>query len=36
MISPEACLREPLKLLCIDLGGRAVSARVMVLKRFVD
>ena len=36
MIGSEACLHQPLKLLCIDLGGGVVSARVMILKGLVD
>ena len=36
MVGPEACLHQPLKLLCIDLGGGVVSARVMILKGLVD
>jgi len=36
MVGSEACLHQPLKLLCIDLGGRVVSARVMILKSLVD
>jgi len=36
MVGSEACLHQPLKLLCIDLGGRVVSARVMILKDLVD
>ena len=36
MIGSEACLRKPLKLLCLDLGGGVVSARVMILKGLVD
>ena len=36
MIGSEACLRQPLKLLCIDLGGGVVSARVVILKSLVD
>ena len=36
MIGSEACLQKPLKLLCLDLGGGVVSARVMILKGFVD
>src|SRR5262249_30335845 len=36
IIGSEACLCQPLKLLCIDLGGGVISARVMVLKGLVD
>jgi putative ABC transport system substrate-binding protein len=36
MIGSEACLHQPLKLLCIDLGGRVISARVMFLKGLVE
>src|SRR5215831_11332095 len=36
MIGSEACLCQPLKLLCLDLGGRVVPARVMILKSLVD
>ena len=36
MTGSEACLCQPLKLLCIDLGGGVISARVMILKRLVD
>jgi hypothetical protein len=36
MVRSKACLCQPLKLLCIDLGGRVISARVMVLKGLVD
>src|SRR5256886_2487561 len=36
MIASEACLHQPLKLLCIDLGGRVISARVMILKGLVE
>jgi hypothetical protein len=36
MIDSEACLHQPLKLLCLDLGGGVVSARVMILKGLVD
>jgi hypothetical protein len=36
MTGSEACLCQPLKLLCIDLGGGVISARVMILKGLVD
>jgi hypothetical protein len=36
MVGSEAWLCEPLKLLCFDLGGRVISARVMILKSLVD
>ena len=36
MIGSEACLHEPLKLLCIELGGGVVAARVMILKGLFD
>ena len=36
MIGTEACLHQPLKLLCIDLGGGIISVRVMILKGLVD
>src|SRR5262249_13853399 len=36
MFGSEACLHQPLKLLCIDLGGRVISARVMILKGLVE
>jgi hypothetical protein len=36
MVGSEACLCQPLKLLCIDLGGGVISARVMILKGLVD
>src|SRR5262249_13969525 len=36
MFGSKACLSQPLKLLCIDLGGRVISARVMILKGLVD
>jgi hypothetical protein len=31
MLGSETCLRQPLKVLCIDLGGEVVPARVMLL-----
>jgi hypothetical protein len=36
IVDSEACLCQPLKLLCVDLGGRVISARVMILKALVD
>jgi hypothetical protein len=36
MVGSKACLCQPLKLLCVDLGGRVISARVMILKGLVD
>src|SRR5215831_16865235 len=36
MIGTEARLHQPLKLLCIDLGGGVISVRVMILKGLVD
>jgi hypothetical protein len=36
MVGSEACLCQLLKLLCLDLGGGVVSARVMILKGLVD
>jgi hypothetical protein len=36
MVGSEACLRQPLKLLCIDLGSKVISVRVMILKGLVD